>query len=1456
MITGTVEIPGNPFPGLRPFQDEESHLFFGREGLSEELLSRLCETRFLAVVGTSGSGKSSLVRAGLLPALRGGLMVEAGSDWRVAILRPGNGPIGELARVLNDPKVLGRTIDENEEAQRIIIESSLRRGSLGLVDIVRQAKMSSLLFKVNDLKAPASLVTKLKEGTDPVSEYLRSRFSKATLELLNPYHGPKTPDPALLDALVNELNNLLADTGLYQAARFQHVELSSEIQQLIPQQSKANLMQLNRRLLEEAYLHKIAIAPEENLLIIVDQFEELFRYSYDSSKPQFVKRAPFSASDSRPLNKPVVSNNGKGLQPPEAAKYENEAAAFVNLLLEASRQKASSVFVVITMRSDYLGDCAQFEGLPEAINEGQYLVPRLTREQQRKAITGPIAVFEAEITPRLVNQLLNDMGDDPDQLPLLQHALMRTWKKAEKDSKDVKSLDFHHYRTVGGMADALSKHLEDAYEELSDKQKEIAEKLFKCLTVEAPGGQQIRRPTVLKEICEIIEEKGADIIDVIEVFRRPGRSFLMPPVNESLKIESQIDISHESLIRCWQRLKSWVDEEAKSASDYQRLADTAMLYDINRAELLRDPEAHFALKWYEESNPNEAWAKRYHEADFSVVKNFLEKSRELLELLEKEKEQRQKELEDKEKQRRKVILRKFVKALTYTLSVASFLLLAVFIFTLLMWREAKSQLDVVNQQQHEVTQQLGVAQHRDYAAQMAVAQSSYTQGDYAAANEKLNWLRYYIESEFKKSLNDFAGFEWYHLLKLCQNEADTLPGQPDGPLYSVAFQSRDGRRIAAGTRTGRVRVWEKVNNKWEPPRELNVSPGADVKAIAFSPADENKLATGSADGSVRLWSLSAGELSNEVILQQANPQEKPVLAVAFSPDGRMLAAGGEETDEKEAMSVWNIESGERFSVSMHKGIPDRFSVRSIAFSPKDTNLLAIGTTEGVKLFRRETDKDIKNIAFKEIPNFNNPTDLEKLAVNSVAFSPVNTNILAIGASDSKLRLLDISTSDMITLEAHGKEISSVVFSKNGDRLATGSYDGSVRLWDTSNNLALIKKEMEANPQNPFLSLKPALRGHAGYVNSIAFLAEEETLVGVSNDGTAKLWRTTGMWQEINEPDPSVLRLEAHEDAILSLAYSPNGERLVLGSADKRLNLLSIRSLMRERRKQGERDPQKLPELLRNNSSPQASLSEVSSVAISRSGNLLASGYWDGSVRLWHLSKDGQLSDATPLQLNNPEERILSVSFSRDEKFLAAGLSDKNNREVVKVWQLEPRRLLTSTEGGSCVAFSPVDENLLAIGGGDHTVRLWNVQTRELLNLKPLADNGHTKRILSVLFSPDGKILASGSADNTAILWNVAAREQMITLEGHSDPISSLAFSSQGERLATGSYDGSVKLWNTGDQIWRAKRPLELTTLKALNAVISLAFSPNDRTLVAGGGDGSLFLWYTLDKDDVSKLKKN
>jgi hypothetical protein len=465
---------GNPFPGLRPYSYHEAALFFGRDQQSDELVRRLATTRFLAVVGTSGSGKSSLVRAGLLPSLEAGFMAPAGAHWRFCIFRPQHDPIGFLTRALVDSGVVP-PIGLDEAAAGAVIETTLRRSSLGLIESARLAR-------------------------------------------------PQTHD---------------------------------------------------------------------NIAIVVDQFEELFRYADEARR----------------------------------AGKADDSAAFVRLLLEATRQIEIPLYVVLTMRSDFLGDCARFRDLPEAISNSQYLVPRLTRDELKAAITGPVGVSGAEVEPMLVQELLNSVGDDMDQLPLLQHALMRTWEKWLNDGQP-RPIGVKDLAKAGGMADALSIHAEETYAALpSDRARTVAARTFKRLAERGPDNRELRRPTKLSRLEAIGGTSREDLVAVVDGFRAPARSFVLPPPEVDLADESVIDITHESLIRQWQRLRAWVAEESESRAMYERLLEAAQLYESGRGALWREPDLKYAREWRARQIPTAEWADQYG-GNLAAVERFLERSEE------------------------------------------------------------------------------------------------------------------------------------------------------------------------------------------------------------------------------------------------------------------------------------------------------------------------------------------------------------------------------------------------------------------------------------------------------------------------------------------------------------------------------------------------------------------------------------------------------------------------------------------------------------------------------------------------------------------------------------------------------------------------------------------------------------------------------------------------------------
>src|SRR5262249_44818801 len=465
-----------PYPGLRPFERDETDIFFGREEHTDQLLEQLDHTHFLAVVGPSGCGKSSLVRTGLLAGLETGLLVSAGARWRVAEMRPGNYPFARLTEALLADSALG------------------------------------------------------PEYRAHVTSYLTGQTETAAFFAASQHHG-------MLQAQLRHgpfsIHELLANAPLPEHTR---------------------------------------------LLIVVDQFEEIFRY-YQQGQ-------------------------------------EDEAAAFVSLLLASSQHP--NVYVVLTMRSDFIGDCALFQGLPEAINQGLFLTPRLNREQLRTAIEEPAGVFGGKIAPTLVNRLLNDAGNNPDQLPVLQHALMRMWTMAsaehsamaEGDGGQDVTLTMDHYDRIGGLDTALSQHADEAYNELDPAQQHIAALLFRSLSERGSDRRDTRRPVALSEVATLAQVPWPQVAAVVEVFRQEGRSFLTPPAGRALEPDSVLDISHESLIRQWQRLQNWTTEEAEAAELYQRLEDSARRREQGHAALWRTPELEAALAWRTQAPPPAAWARR------------------------------------------------------------------------------------------------------------------------------------------------------------------------------------------------------------------------------------------------------------------------------------------------------------------------------------------------------------------------------------------------------------------------------------------------------------------------------------------------------------------------------------------------------------------------------------------------------------------------------------------------------------------------------------------------------------------------------------------------------------------------------------------------------------------------------------------------------------------------------
>ena len=304
-----------------------------------------------------------------------------------------------------------------------------------------------------------------------------------------------------------------------------------------------------------------------NLLVLIDQFEELFRY--------------------------------------RSLAGREEAEAFVTLLLASAWQGAVPIYVVLTMRSDFLGRCADFDGLAEAVTDAQYLCPRLSRDQIRSAIEGPAEVFGGKVESRLVAHIVNDMGTDPDQLPLMQHALMRLWEQARARDPNAPELRLEDYDGEGGIKGSLSRHADEILAEVTHEipeRADTARRLF-CLLTEGEGESAVRRLAEVKEVIEVTSKPLDEIAAAADPFRAPGRSLLMPAPERPLAPDTVLDISHESLIRQWQALRDWVRAEAGSAEQYREIERRSRRWDSGSAAFLDGVDLDFALAWREREQP-------------------------------------------------------------------------------------------------------------------------------------------------------------------------------------------------------------------------------------------------------------------------------------------------------------------------------------------------------------------------------------------------------------------------------------------------------------------------------------------------------------------------------------------------------------------------------------------------------------------------------------------------------------------------------------------------------------------------------------------------------------------------------------------------------------------------------------------------------------------------------------
>lgn len=1120
----------NPFPGLRPFRTEESTLFFGRDDQIGEALDRMLRQKLLAVVGVSGCGKSSLVSAGMIPALEMGLAGDPEQHWRVAAMRPGDGPLRELGRCLG-------------------FGGELAERTYGLLEAVE---------------------THLPAG--------------------------------------------------------------------------------------------------HNLLLVVDQFEEIF---------------PFRDRKLR---------EGAG----------SEADLFVSYLLRAALDQTGRVYGLLTMRSDYLGECAKFHGLPEALNDGQYLVPRMTRQQLQEAIEGPLAAVAVQMHPALVQELLNQCDEEPDNLPLLQHLLRRMFEEWTAEGAQG-AITPAMATGVGGLAGALNQDAESVSAGLSSEELRISEVMFRRITEsrrqadQAEDDRPVRRPQTVTALAELAGVGELTLRGVVKRFEERGLLVL-----RRTDQGDKVDLPHECLCLRWTRLKEWIRAEAEDAKKLRFLWDAT-----ERRAPLAGLALDEALEWQRDGRFEAAWCSRYLNAEqiAGVAAWVVESQRIAGEAAERERKGQDAEMRSRRVRRAALLLG--------VLAVA-FALLGAWAYEQSELAKKQSEFANKSAEKYQIEQNRAEVAAKKARYEQVVAQDATLRATKAERAAEAN-LAVATKSKFEaeaakaraeKSEQKSRDFAELYLASQLASWSDSVfrdnPGGLDKAVL-LAIESMRWRPSAAGEKSFRQATGLLPLRRvaWTGPSAITVAFSSDAQwmatdagvldaatgkllvplplngratTVAFSP-DRKWVAMGGSDGWVRLMDARTGQQVNG-LLREGVPQ-----AMAFSSDGSLLLIGVNPIPGA-ATSQGAVEVLKASTFEVVKSIALHGRVRAVAGSA-DGKWIAVGTEDKFAWLIDATN-------FEEIHRF-----IHGKEVNAVAFSP-DGKWLATGSDDNVARLIRTDGGgEAFRWRLQGR-VRAVVFSPNGKWLAVGSDDRTARVMDTKE-----AREVARLPND-------------SVVQAVVFTPDGKHVETWGDDGGARL-------MEIPEPRPTVAlhnQVEAN-----SAVFSPDGLHLATGSKDGVVRVV---------------------ESATGAGCQEWKLSDdVSAVAYSADGRVLMARTKDGT-RLIDMATGKQSAGILDTRT------VYALGMSADGNWSASGGEDKS----VRLTDVRSGRVINLTQGAAvyAVAFSP-DGKLLATGGEDGSAILW-----DLASGKEIWKVIYPARVYAASFSADGRWLVTGGGTVARVTEMATGRE--------------------------------------------------------------------------------------------------
>jgi WD40 repeat protein/DNA-binding SARP family transcriptional activator/energy-coupling factor transporter ATP-binding protein EcfA2 len=1040
------------------------------------------------------------------------------------------------------------------------------------------------------------------------------------------------------------------------------------------------------------------------LLLVLDQFEELYTLCSDPALRQDFIDLLLSVGDA-PDDPPLFS-------------------------------------VLLAVRADFMGQMLAHRGLADALQDGVIMLGPMNRQELETAIVKPAQAQGMRLQGGLAARILNDVGQAPGRLPLLQFALTQLWER-QMDGM----LTHEDYELIGQVDGALAGYAEQAFALLSPSQQASAERVFTQMVQLGQDTEDTRRPITRAEVDAddwALVQQLADQRLVVTDIDAQGRQ--------------TAEIAHEALIHSWGRLRNWIDADRSFHLWQQRArlaADQWLDSDRDPGALLRGAALAEA----------EGWSAARSEAIIPRVGDYVAASKEQRQREAQEAEARQqrmlaqaKALADAEYRRAEFEAKanRRLRWLAASLSIVTLLAILAGTLAVMQRNEAEQQSMLAQSAQatadaerHLAEKEAVLARARQLAAQSI---------NLAQAAPDLSILL----SLHALRLNDKPAEDTELLLNLPLSPMlGSVLHDQNSSVYSLAV-SPDSRVLASGGENGSIWLWDLSKSQLLRPPLLGSS--QTVQSLAFS-ADGAQLASGDWSGAIRVWDVQSGQPIGDPI--QAHLAA--VTELAFAPDSQTLRSISDDGTQR----TWSAASGD----SAEQEIP-LAGLNGMAFSA-DGSMVAV--RDGLTLTVQSTlDGQLVS----------QPMVGHDASIHEVAFSP-DGRLMASAGFDGIVNVWVVATGQLLypPLAAHDGRVLAVAWSPDGTMLATGGTDARIVLWNALTGAPLGPPLLGHGNWVRILAWTPDgsrlisgdavgrvitwdvgdtrwLPGHTSAVRGLAFSPDGRTLASGSFDQTVLL-------RDVTSGRTQSPARQGHENAVLNVAYSPDGSYLVSASAGG--------EVVRWNAATG----QPLGEPLHGHEGP------VAGLAISPDGRTIASGSFDNTIKLWDAATGEPLTGP----MRGHTHWVISLAFSPDGRTLASASADNS----IRLWDATTGAAIGGPLEGHTgwvtqLAWSSDGATLLSCSI-DKTVRFWDVATGRQ-DGEPLT--GHQAPVWSVMFNPadDGRSLYTGDNSGTVIWWDVATRRALAPPLRTTIETESMAISPDGKILAIGSFgsDGLVSLW--------------------------------------------------------------